>query len=176
MGRANGELRFEWIRQPSELARIIYTTVGRGRAVSAALGRRGSFRKGWATVTKEHEQVGRAVVVDVDDRPGCFVRTRVKLFDEVSSTVEVPIGFATNQDSALVDLLDVGTAVEVAVDVDFGELASTVVPSPRVGATVAVVIFGLQLYSGRPRLNRSDGGESPDAERRGEPAYPEALH
>jgi len=133
------------------------------------------LRKNRLTISEQHEQVGRAVVVGIDDRARPSLRLRVELFHEIDLTVEVPIGFAPDEDTPLVILLDVGAAVEIAINVDFGELPSIVVATPNVRPTVAVVVLGSQKSSRGPDLYCGDGGAGHDAQE-GEAPREHRLH
>jgi hypothetical protein len=63
---------------------------------------------------KEHQQVRRAVVVEVNDRPHALPGDRVKVLDEIDLIVEVSIGLATDKDAAVVVLANVRQPIKVA--------------------------------------------------------------
>jgi len=84
-------------------------------------------------------------------------------------TVEITIRFATNQDTPLVVLLDVGVAIKVRIAIDLGEPALSVVATPDVRAAIAVPIARQHLLMRWPDLDRSDSGERQRAEQRDDP-------
>jgi hypothetical protein len=90
---------------------------------------------------KEHEQVRRAVVVEVNHRPDALPGDRVKILDEIDLIVEVSIGLATDKNAALVVLVNVRQPVEVAVSYDFRKAAVSVVDTPQVGLAVTVQVL-----------------------------------
>ena len=76
------------------------------------------FRKNGLAASKEYEQVGRAVEVDVYEGPCMFARRRVELLDEIDPVVEVAIPLAPHEGATFEILVDIGSAVEVGVDSD----------------------------------------------------------
>ena len=176
MHRTEGHIRVERIRQPSEVTCVVLVITRRtSNWVPGGLRRTGPLPEDRATVSEQNEQVSRAVVVGVDDRPSLCVRLRIELFDEIRLTVEVPVRFATDENAPLVILFDVGATVEIAVNVDSAELSATVVATPSIGATIAVVILCLHLLSNRPDFDCSHGGTGHDAQKRHAPGR-QALH
>ena len=90
---------------------------------------------------KQDEQVGSAIVINVDDGSDVFVGRRVEFFDQIDAIVEIPVRFAADERPVLVILLDVGSAVEVGVDANFGGLSLIVVLAPDVRPAVAIAIL-----------------------------------
>ena len=162
---ADGCVRLERIDQPGEMTAVpLITTSKTSSGGPGAFRETGPLRKNRPVISEQHEQVSRAVVVDIDDRARPAVRLRVELLDEIGLTVEVPIGFATDEDAVLVILFDVGAAVEIAIDVDLGELPSIVVATPDVRPTVAVVVLGSLVSGSGPDFDCGDGGTGHDAQ------------
>ena len=116
-------------------------------------------------IPKQHEQIGGAVEVDVDDGSRLAMRDRVELFDQIGLAVEVAIRFASNQRAALVIFLDVGLAVEIGVDVDLGDLPARVEVSPEIGVSIAVPIGSAHRVHRRPDVGGSKRRTERDAER-----------
>jgi hypothetical protein len=129
-----------------------------------AFSRTGPLRKHGLTITEQHEQIRRAVVIDVNDRPSLCVRLGVELLNEIGLAVEVPIGLATDESAPLVVLLDVRETVEIAVYGDFSQQPSIVVVAPDVRAAVAVSVLRSYVTSGGPDLDGCDSRRGNDAQ------------
>ena len=102
-----------------------------------------------ATRLEEHQEIGRAVLIDVDEGAGMLARQRIEVFDEVDPIVEVARRLAARERAVRVVLVDVGLAVEVGVDGSLDELAVDVVHPPDVGPAVAVAVLGADRAGGR---------------------------
>ena len=76
------------------------------------------FRKNGLAASKEDEQIGRAVEVDVYEGPCMFARRGIELLDEIDPVVEVAIGLAPYEGAMFEILVDIGPAVEVGIDDD----------------------------------------------------------
>ena len=76
------------------------------------------FRKNGLAASKEDEQIGRSVEVDVYEGPCMFARRGIELLDEIDPVVEVAIRLAPHEGATFEILVDVGSAVEVAIDDD----------------------------------------------------------
>jgi len=100
---------------------------------------------------EEHEQIGRPVKIDIDDRPPRLLGPRIELLNEIDAIVEVAVGFASDERTSLVVFLDVRAAVEIGIERDTRESAVPVVDAPDVGPPVAVVIFRAQVRVGLSR-------------------------
>jgi len=90
---------------------------------------------------KEHQQVRRAVIVDVKHRPDVLPSDCVKDLDEIDLIVEVSIGLATDKNAAIVVLANVRLSIEVAVSYDFREAAVLIVYTPNVGLAITVQVL-----------------------------------
>jgi hypothetical protein len=89
----------------------------------------------------EHQQVRRAVIVEVKHRTDVLPGDGVKDLDEIDLLVEISIGLATDKNAAIVVLANVRPSIEVAVSYDFGEAAAFVVYTPNVGLAVTVQVL-----------------------------------
>ena len=79
------------------------------------------LRKDRLAALKEHEQVGRAVEVDVYDGTCMFARRGVEFLDEIDTVVEVAIRLAADECATFVVLVNIRSAVEVRIDGHFGD-------------------------------------------------------
>jgi hypothetical protein len=68
----------------------------------------GQLGEHWLAVAEQHEEVGAAVIVDIDDRTRVFVGCGIEFFDKIDLTVEISVRFATEDRTArVVEFLDV---------------------------------------------------------------------
>jgi hypothetical protein len=106
------------------------------------------LRKDRQALAKEDKQIGGAVEVDVDNGTNRFVRRGIKVLDEIDSVIEVAVRLAAHERALFVILLDIGSAVEVRVDRDVGELPLAIVGMPDIGPAVAVLILAADVTRG----------------------------
>ena len=120
--------------------------------------------------TEQNEQIGTAVVVDVDHRFRMLMRGRVEFLDQVDLAVEVPIRFASNEYAfRVVVLLDIGATVEVTVDGNLREMSRLIVPPPFVRPAVAVAIGGANILSVLRKSENSCRGTGSQCQDRSDP-------
>jgi len=124
------------------LVGLLLTGVDRNRVRFGLLAGWPQLAEGRLTVGEEHEFIGLAIEIKIGDRTDLILRERVELLNEVDLIVEIAVGVAAKKDATVVDLLNVGSTVEVRVDGDGRELASPVEVPPDVGTAVGVSVFG----------------------------------
>jgi len=100
------------------------------------------LRKDGLAALEEHEQVGRPVEVDVYDGACMFTRRRIEFLDEIDAVIEVAVRLAAYECTTFVVLVNIRSAIEVAIDGHLSELALTIVHAPDVRPSVAVLIRG----------------------------------
>ena len=109
------------------------------------------LRKDRLTLLEEHEQVGRAVEVDIHDGTRMLARRRVEFLDEIDTVVKVAIRLASYDLATFVVLVHIRSAVEVRIESHFGELAQMIVDVPHIGPSVAVPILCANVAGGMPQ-------------------------
>jgi hypothetical protein len=108
-------------------------------------------------IAEQNEKIGSAVEIKIDDGTCVLVRHRVEFFDQVDLAVEVPIRLATDERAVeVVVLLDVGAAVQIAVEGYFSELSRIVARAPGIQPGVCVLRLRRNVPRAQPRLDGHD--------------------
>ena len=103
------------------------------------------------------------------------MRLGIEFFDEICLPVEIPVRFASNEDTPFVILFDVRLSIEIAVNIDFGELAPIIVVAPNVRPAVAVLVSFAHASSRVPDLDCRDSHRGHDTQH-GHEAGGQMLH
>src|SRR5215831_12525317 len=111
-------------------------------------------------VLEEQQQVGNAVRVDVGNRSNDLPRRRIEFLDEIDLVVEVAVELASNQRAVVVELIDIGSAVEVRIEGDADQLSVCVVRTPDVRPSVVIAILSECPSARQP--DRCEGRQKTD--------------
>jgi len=137
------------------------------RSAAAYIGRGDQMRplrKDRPAILKEYEEVGGPVEVDVHDRAHRIARGLVEFLDQIDALVEVAVGLAAYEGTAVVVLLNIRSTIEVRIDVDLREPPLTIVQAPDIGTSVVVLIVGADVTAGWPHSHGCSRGARDDAQ------------
>ena len=126
------------------------------------------FGEDWVPILEKDEEIGRPIVIDIDDRSDSTLRGGIEFFNEIRPPVEVAVRFPANQESPLVVLLNIRETIKIRIAIDLGELPLRVVAAPEIDAAVAILVAGPHVLANWPDLDRGNCDARHDTEQRGD--------